>query len=169
MPWLASRKRGDSKGGRGPPWHTTLLARCSVLYLLARLTGEAGCGAFAPRLHRQENGRGFCERERTKTLSVFGERRQVYKPPSLVPRVETYIEMRYVSANLRREEHHPRHPKSKEAGKHPWGLPALTTAKRTRAGRSRLALKAPCTLTLTAPAGFATVQTNTKLFILSLL
>ena len=86
---------------------------------------------------------------------VFGERRQVYKPPSLVPRVETYIEMRYVSANLRREEHHPRHPKSKEAGKHPWGLPALTTAKRTRAGRSRLALKAPCTLTLTAPAGFA--------------
>ncbi|EFB74985.1 hypothetical protein SUBVAR_06674 [Subdoligranulum variabile DSM 15176] len=27
------------------PWHTTLLARYSVLYLLARLTGEAGCGA----------------------------------------------------------------------------------------------------------------------------
>ena len=91
-----------------------------------------------------------------------GERRQVYKPPSLVPRIETYIEMRYVSANLRREEHHPRHPKSKEAGKHPWGLPALPTAKRTRAGRSRLALKAPCTLTLTAPTGFATIQTNHK-------
>lgn len=30
------------------------------------------------------------------------------------------------------------------------------TTKRTQAGRSRLALKAPCTLTLTAPAGFAT-------------
>lgn len=27
-------------------WHTTLLARCSVLYLLARLTGEAGDGAI---------------------------------------------------------------------------------------------------------------------------
>ena len=35
-----------------PPWHTTLLAKCSVLYLLAWLTGETGCGAscapFAP-------------------------------------------------------------------------------------------------------------------------
>ena len=34
------------------PWHTTLLAKCSVLYLLAWLTGETGCGAsctpFAP-------------------------------------------------------------------------------------------------------------------------
>ena len=33
-------------------WHTTLLAKCSVLYLLAWLTGETGCGAscapFAP-------------------------------------------------------------------------------------------------------------------------
>lgn len=27
---------------RGTLWHTTLLARCSVLYLLARLTGETG-------------------------------------------------------------------------------------------------------------------------------
>ena len=87
------RKRGFPKGAAVPLWHTTLLARCSVLYLLARLTGEAGCVAFAPRLHRQENGRGFCERERTKSLSVFGERRQVYKPPSLVPRVETYIKL----------------------------------------------------------------------------
>ena len=26
-------------------WHTTLLAKCSVLYLLAWLTGETGCGA----------------------------------------------------------------------------------------------------------------------------
>ena len=85
-----------------PPFGTRLCeAKCSVLlYLLARLTGEAGCVAFAPRLHRQENGRGFCERERTKSLSVFGERRQVYKPPSLVPRIETYIEMRYVSVDF---------------------------------------------------------------------
>ena len=156
----AGRKRGFPKGAAGPLWHTTLLARCSVLYLLARLTGEAGCVAFAPRLHRQENGRGFCERERTKSLSVFGERRQVYKPPSLVPRVETYIKMRYVSVDSWREEHRPRHPKSKEAGKHPWGLPALMTTERTRAGRSRLALKAPCTLTLTAPPGFAIYTTR---------
>ena len=92
--WPHLDKTGGFQRGAWPPlWHTTLLARCSVLYLLARLTGEAGCGAFAPRLHRQENGRGFCERERTKSLSVFGERRQVYKPPSLVPRIETYIEI----------------------------------------------------------------------------
>ena len=42
---------GVSKGG-GPLWHTTLLAKCSVLYLLAWLTEETGCGAsctpFAP-------------------------------------------------------------------------------------------------------------------------
>ena len=35
-----------------PLWHTTLLAKCSVLYLLAWLTGKTGCGAscapFAP-------------------------------------------------------------------------------------------------------------------------
>ena len=41
---------GVSKGV--PLWHTTLLAKCSVLYLLAWLTGETGCGAscapFAP-------------------------------------------------------------------------------------------------------------------------
>lgn len=91
---------GFQRGEFSPLWHTTLLARCSVLYLLARLTGEAGCGAFAPRFPRQENGRGFCERERTKSLSVFGERRQVYKPPPLVPRIETYIEMRYVSVDF---------------------------------------------------------------------
>ena len=38
--------------GACPHWHTTLLAKCSVLYLLAWLTGETGCGAsctpFAP-------------------------------------------------------------------------------------------------------------------------
>ena len=32
--------------GAAPIWHTTLLAKCSVLYLLAWLTGETGCGAF---------------------------------------------------------------------------------------------------------------------------
>ena len=151
----AGRERGFPTGGSAPLGTRLCEAKCSVLYLLTRLTGEAGCVAFAPRLHRQENGRGFCERERRKSLSVFGERRQVYKPPSLVPRVETYIKMRYVSVDSWREEHRPRHPKSEKAGKHPWCLPALTTAKRTRAGRSRLALKAPCTLTLTAPTGFA--------------
>ena len=30
-------RRGNPKGDAVPLWHTTLLARCSVLYLLARL------------------------------------------------------------------------------------------------------------------------------------
>ena len=106
----AGRERGFPKGGDERQWRSSIADRAEgetgpplahdfakqsvvCLYLLARLTGEAGCGAFAPRLHRQENGRGVCERERTKSLSVFGERRQVYKPPSLVPRVETYIKL----------------------------------------------------------------------------
>ena len=88
--WPHSDKTGGSQRGAWPPlWHTALLARCSVLYLLARLTGEAGGGAVCPRLHRQENGLGFCDREGAKSQSVFRERRQVYKPPvppSFVPR-----------------------------------------------------------------------------------
>ena len=36
---------GFQRGPMPPLWHTTLLARCSVLYLLARLTGKTGCDA----------------------------------------------------------------------------------------------------------------------------
>lgn len=43
-----------------------------------------GAVLFAPRFPRQENGRVFCDREEAKSLSVFRERRQVYKPPSPV-------------------------------------------------------------------------------------
>ena len=41
----ADKTRGFQRGAWSPLWHTTLLARCSVLYLLARLTGKAGCDA----------------------------------------------------------------------------------------------------------------------------
>lgn len=44
------QNRGFPRGAAVPPWHTTLLARYSVLYLLARLTGEAGGGAVCPPL-----------------------------------------------------------------------------------------------------------------------
>lgn len=40
------QNQGFPKGNLPPLWHTTLLARCSVLYLLARLAGEAGGGAI---------------------------------------------------------------------------------------------------------------------------
>jgi len=76
--WPHSDKTGFPKGLA--PWHTTLLARCSVLYLLARLAGEAGRGAACAPLHPPGKRAGFCERKRTKSLSVFRERRQVYKP-----------------------------------------------------------------------------------------
>ena len=41
---------GFQRGPMPPLWHTTLLARCSVLYLLARLTGETGGDAVCPQL-----------------------------------------------------------------------------------------------------------------------
>lgn len=64
---------------------------------------------YAPRLHRQENGLGFCDREGTKSLSVFRERRQVYKPSSPVSCGlkagafcrKTNIKLRYISASTR--------------------------------------------------------------------
>ena len=62
-------KPGVSKGGAMPPlWHTTLLARCSVLYLLARLTGESGGGAVCAPLPSAGKRAGFCDREGTKTV-----------------------------------------------------------------------------------------------------
>ena len=82
----ADKTGGFQRGAAAPPWHTTLLARCSVLYLLAWLTGEAGCGAVCTPLAPAGKRAGFCDREGTKSPFVFRERRQVYKPPSLVPR-----------------------------------------------------------------------------------
>ena len=37
---------GGFQRGLASIWHTTLLAKCSVLYLLAWLTEETGRGAF---------------------------------------------------------------------------------------------------------------------------
>lgn len=49
---------GFQRGPMPPLWHTTLLARCSVLYLPARLTGEKWRAMrFVSRLDRQKNGR----------------------------------------------------------------------------------------------------------------
>ena len=49
--WTRTDKTGGFQRGAMPPlWHTTLLARCSVLYLLARLTVETGCDAVCTQL-----------------------------------------------------------------------------------------------------------------------
>ena len=133
--WPHTDKTGGFQRGAMPPlWHTTLLARCSVLYLLAWLTGEAGGAVlFAPRLHRQGNGRGFCDREGIKSPSVFRERRQVYKPPSLVLRPP----QGWDKVSQRRRLSFFQNPK--ESGKHPCGLPDLMTVQQDRAVRSMAA------------------------------
>ena len=44
-------KTGGFQRGPVPPlWHTTLLARCSVLYLLVRLAGKTGVSCLATHL-----------------------------------------------------------------------------------------------------------------------
>ena len=53
----ADKTGGFQRGPMPPLWHTTLLARCSVLYLPAWLTGEAGRAMrFMSCLDRQKNG-----------------------------------------------------------------------------------------------------------------
>lgn len=59
---------GFQRGAMPPLWHTTLLARCSVLYLLARLTGETGCNTVSTPLTLAGKRAGFCDREGTKTV-----------------------------------------------------------------------------------------------------
>ncbi len=59
-------KQGVSKGAS--LWHTALLAKCSVLYLLSRLAGKMrvspdGNAHFA----RQENGQVFANGDEQKT------------------------------------------------------------------------------------------------------
>lgn len=63
---------GGAKGGKVPIWHTTLLAKCSVLYLLSRLADKMrvspdGDTHFA----RQGNGQVFANGE-GKKLGGFG-------------------------------------------------------------------------------------------------
>lgn len=64
-------KTGGSKGAS--LWHTALLAKCSVLYLLSRLTGKMrvspdGNAHFA----RQENGQVFADGDEQKPEPVSG-------------------------------------------------------------------------------------------------
>lgn len=126
-------------------------------------SSKRGAALLRPACTGRKTGGVFVSGSEQKACPFSGSGGRYTSPRPSSPVSKTYIEMRCVSVDSWREEHRPRHPKSKEAGKHPWGLPALTTTKRTRAGRSRLALKAPCTSTLTAPAGFATVQVNTTI------
>ena len=85
---------GFQRGPMPPLWHTTLLARCSVLYLLARLTGEAGRAMrFMSCLDRQKNGWRGCVLGCARMTTGFGERRQEYASYLWV---ETYRETTYL-------------------------------------------------------------------------
>ena len=89
--WPHPDKPRGLQGGAVPPlWHTTLLARCFVSYLLVRLPGKAEAVRFAHRFPRQENARGFVT-ERDQKLSVFRERQQVYNVPTYKRKYQYYL------------------------------------------------------------------------------
>lgn len=78
---------GVSKGGKAPFGTRLCEAKCSVLYLLAWLTGETGCGAFcapfAPAGKQTEFLRmGMSEKSGCFQRTTAG----IWKPPSLVLR-----------------------------------------------------------------------------------
>lgn len=55
------------------PWHTTLLAKCSVLYLLSRLAGKMRVSPDGnTRFARQENGQVFADEDEQKPEPVSG-------------------------------------------------------------------------------------------------
>ena len=75
----ADKTGGFQRGPMPPLWHTTLLARCSVLYLPARLTGETRRAMrFVSRLDRQKNGWRGCVLECARMTAGFAERGQGY-------------------------------------------------------------------------------------------
>lgn len=60
------------------PWHTTLLAKCSVLYLLSRLPGKMRVSPDGnARFARQENGQVFADGDGQKA-GRFQEWQWVY-------------------------------------------------------------------------------------------
>ncbi len=74
-----SDKIGSPKGM--PLWHTTLLAKCSVLYLLSRLAGKMRVSPDEnTRFARQENGQVFADGDLQKS-GQFRERQQGYDAP----------------------------------------------------------------------------------------
>ena len=58
--------------GTASPWHTTLLARSSVLYLHPRLTGKRSVSTKERSFCSAGKRAGFCEWERAKTGPVSG-------------------------------------------------------------------------------------------------
>ena len=89
-------KTGVSKGAS--LWHTALLAKCSVLYLLSRLAGEMrvlpdGNARFA----RQENGQVFVNGN-SKNLGGFGSGSgDIVQTPTWLIQSRIFVPMRSMS------------------------------------------------------------------------
>lgn len=59
---------GFQRGDAVHLWHTTLLARCSVLYLLARLAGKPCVMGTHIQFLRQESGQIFANENEQKSV-----------------------------------------------------------------------------------------------------
>lgn len=81
----APKMEGESKGGDFPSWHTTLLAKSSVLYLLPQLAREKGCAGGHPLSCTRKSAREMGAAA-TISLADFGRGKRYIKPPSLVSR-----------------------------------------------------------------------------------
>ena len=67
----SQQNKGFPKGM--PPWHTALLAKCSVLYLLSRLAGKMRVSPDGnTRFARQENGQVFADGDEQKPEPISG-------------------------------------------------------------------------------------------------
>ena len=73
----SQQNKGFPKGM--PPWHTALLAKCSVLYLLSRLAGKMRVSLDGnARFARQEDGQVFANGNEQKA-GRFRKWQRVYK------------------------------------------------------------------------------------------
>ena len=62
---------GGFQRGLAPIWHTTLLAKCSVLYLLAWLAEDTGCGTVCAPLAPAGKQADFLRMGRNKKSGWF--------------------------------------------------------------------------------------------------
>ena len=105
--WPHTDKTGGFQRGAMPPlWHTTLLARCSVLYLLARLTVETGCDAVCTPLTLAGKRAGDLWADGSKTPVRFrraaaGIQTSVPRPSSSAGGIKCPKEMVAVSMRLK--------------------------------------------------------------------
>ncbi len=73
-----------------PLWHTTLLAKCSVLYLLSWLRGEAGCDALHALFTRTRKQTVLLQMGMNEKSGYFQKAAEVYESPRPSSYAPTY-------------------------------------------------------------------------------